>query len=182
MSDDIREVAALEACIGKTPGPMHLKVIDHLDEGAMRWIASSPLFFAGFGDRNSDQGIAVTLGGGEPGFVRVVDATRLRVPLASLDEPLLARVGMGFGALFLAHGIGETLRLNGRVATANGDEIEIAIEECYLHCAKALIRSQFWESPLCADVPVKASGFLAASRLLALATMDLQGRMGTVGT
>jgi hypothetical protein len=34
MSDDIRNIAALEACIGKTPGPMHLKVIDHLDAGA----------------------------------------------------------------------------------------------------------------------------------------------------
>lgn len=61
---------------------MDLKVIDHLDEGAKRWLAASPLMFAGFG---SNGGIAVTLGGGAPGFVETISSNRLRVATALLD-------------------------------------------------------------------------------------------------
>lgn len=35
----ITTTAELEGVIGKTPAPMHLKVIDHLDPGALRWIS-----------------------------------------------------------------------------------------------------------------------------------------------
>lgn len=174
MSDKVENVAALEACIGKTPGAMHLKVIDHLDDSALRWIASSTVFFAGFGD--SGGGIDATLGGGEPGFVRALDARRLRMPLASLDAPQLAVAGSGFGALFLSPGFGETLRVNGRVESSKDGEIVIAVDECYVHCAKALIRSDFWNAPPRSETPRDAAEFFSGSRFLALATMDAQGR------
>ena len=74
----------LEACIGRTPGSMHVKVIDHVDAGAQRWLAASPLMVAGFGIRN---GIAISLGGGKPGFVGVAGTARLRLPAAFLDNP-----------------------------------------------------------------------------------------------
>lgn len=173
MREVIDDIAALEACIGKTPGPVQLKVIDHLDAGALRWIAASPLCFAAFGD---SAGIAITPGGGEPGFARAIDATRLHLPAALLDEPQLARAGQGFGALFLVPGIGETLRVNGRVAAVDGDDIEIAVEECYVHCAKALIRSDFWGAQPRPEAPATAADFLAASRFMALASVDAQGR------
>lgn len=167
----IDSIAALEAVVGKTPPAMHLKVIDHLDAGALRWIAESPLMFAGFGD---GAGIGVTLTGGAPGFASG-DACELRVPLAMLDEPALARQGAAFGALFLIPGIGETLRVNGRVTAIGEGEARVAVEECYGHCAKALIRSEFWAaSPAeAADYP---AGFIAASRFLALATIGAEGR------
>lgn len=177
MNDAVDTIAALEACIGKTPGAIHLKVIDHLDAGALRWIASSTLVFAGCGGGDgSDGDVAVTLGGGEPGFARALDPARLRLPLASLDRPQLLRAGSGFGALFLSPGIGETLRVNGRVALVDDTAIEIAVDECYVHCAKALLRSHFWSAAPCDDVPSGPTAFLAASRLVALATMDAQGR------
>jgi predicted pyridoxine 5'-phosphate oxidase superfamily flavin-nucleotide-binding protein len=169
----IGDVAALEACIGTTPGPVNLKVIDYLDEGARRWIAASILCFAGFGDAD---GVGITLGGGVPGFVQATGPTRLKLPAASLDEPDLAVAGRGFGALFLASGIGETLRVNGRVAAAAADAVEIAVEECYIHCAKALIRSDFWRAAPRADAPEDVAAFLGASQFLALATVDGQGR------
>jgi predicted pyridoxine 5'-phosphate oxidase superfamily flavin-nucleotide-binding protein len=172
-NEAISDVVALEGCIGKPPGPINLKVIDHLDEGARRWIAASKLFFAAFGDADE---IGITLGGGEPGFVSVTSPTRLTLPAALLDEPHLAIAGRGFGALFLVSGIGETLRVNGRVAAADAAAIEIAVEECYVHCAKALIRSDFWGAAPRDDVPDDAADFLAASRFLALATIDSQGR------
>lgn len=174
----IRDVAALEACIGKPPGPINLKVIDHPDDGARRWIAASTLCFAAFGDAED---IGITLGDGEPGLVRAAGPTRLTLPAAWLDEPHLAAAGRSFGALFLATGIGETLRVNGRVAAVAPDAVEVAVEECYVHCAKALIRSEFWRSEFWgaaprADVPDGIADFLAASRFLALATIDGQGR------
>ncbi|SLM46202.1 conserved protein of unknown function [Nitrospira japonica] len=172
MSDSIENVAELEACIGKVPGPIDLKVIDHLDDGARRWIAASPLLFAAFGDGRN---VGMTLGGGEQGFVQVLDASRLRLPAAALDELQLAREGLGFGALFLTPSIGETLRVGGRVAAVKGGEVEIHVDECYVHCAKALIRSKFWEAPAHHQMPDDAPDFVAASRFMALATVDAKG-------
>ncbi len=173
MSDTVDTVAALESCIGRTPGSMHLKVIDHLDAGARRWIASSTLMFASFGRGGT---VAVTLGGGEAGFARAVNDTHLQLALAALDKPDLASVGSGVGALFLSPGIGETLRVNGRVASATAGTVEILVDECYVHCAKALIRSDLWNAQPVENACGDVSEFLAASRFLALATMDAQGR------
>jgi hypothetical protein len=63
MNGEIDNLAGLEACIGRAPAAMHVKVIDHIDAGAQRWLAASPLMFAGFGTR---EGITISLGGGEP--------------------------------------------------------------------------------------------------------------------
>lgn len=168
----IDTIAAFEGVIGKTPAPMDLKVIDHLDDSALRWIAVSPLMFAGFGDGAS---IAITLGGGVPGFASG-SPDILRLPLAALDDPTLARPGLGFGSLFLAPGIGETLRVNGRVADMRDGEAWITVEECYAHCAKALIRSAFWSADPLEEVPDEPTAFAATSRFMALATIDSQGR------
>jgi predicted pyridoxine 5'-phosphate oxidase superfamily flavin-nucleotide-binding protein len=167
----IDTIAALEAVIGKTPPPMHLKVIDHLDAGALRWVAQSPLAFIGFG---ADAGIGLTLAGGVPGFA-TADAHTLRLPVAALDHPDLARPGSPFGSLFLLPGIGETLRVNGRVAGIEADHIRFAVEECYGHCAKALIRSELWAAqPI--PAPDDPATFVAACRFVALATISAEGR------
>ncbi|GGN44371.1 hypothetical protein GCM10011349_09330 [Novosphingobium indicum] len=168
----IDTVAALENVIGKTPGAMHLKVIDHLDDGALRWIAASPLMFAGFG---SDAGVRITLGGGACGFARG-DARELRIPLSSLDDPGLAQPGAAFGSLFLIPGIRETLRINGKVSSADSGEIRIAVEQCYGHCAKALIRSELWSAQPMVDAPGDPAALIATSRFMALATMGMDGR------
>lgn len=172
MSNTISNVTELEACVGKTPGPRDLKVIDYLDDGALRWIAASTVLFAAFGD---SQSLAITVGGGAPGFVEVIDATHLKLSSATLDEPQFAQVGQGVGTLFQTPNLGETLRVNGRVQSVKAEAIEIVVEECYLHCAKALMRSAFWQAAPRADVPNDASEFLAASQLLALATINAQG-------
>ena len=164
----VKTAAELEACIGKTPGAIHLKVIDHLDAGALRWLAQSPLMFAGFGD---GEGIGVTPGGGERGFASG-EAHELRLPCARLDRPALARPGAAFGALFLLPGVGETLRVNGVVSAVDGAEVRIAVNECYGHCAKALIRSAFWAASPDSATPGDVPTFVAAGRFLALATFD----------
>ncbi len=172
MSDvTITTVEALECVIGKTPPPMHLKVIDHLDAGALHWISRSPLMFAGFGDGS---GVGVTLAGGAPGFASG-DARELRLPVALLDDPTLARPGAAFGSLFPLPGIGETLRVNGRVTSVDANEVQIAVDECYGHCGKALIRSEFWSVQSIASAPDDIASFVAGSRFLALASMSAEG-------
>ncbi|WP_224372302.1 pyridoxamine 5'-phosphate oxidase family protein [Hyalangium versicolor] len=167
----IETVDELEAIIGKVPPAIQLKVINHLDAGALRWIAASPLMFAGFARGTT---LGVTLGGGPPGFASG-DAQTLRLPVAMLDEPSLAQVGQGFGALFLLPGTGETLRVNGTVSAQDPGEIHITVHECYGHCAKALIRSEFWEAQPHGRVPSDPSAFIDAARFMALATIDAQG-------
>jgi predicted pyridoxine 5'-phosphate oxidase superfamily flavin-nucleotide-binding protein len=172
-NDTVTDVAALQARVGKLSGPRDLKVIDFLDEHAQRWIATSPFLFAAFGN---GVGVCITAAGGAAGFVQVPNPRRLRLPVTLLDEPHLAQAGGGFGSLFLTPSLCETLRVNGRVLSVDADVIEVEVQECYLHCAKALIRSDFWEPELPTKVPPSAPDFLALSRFVALATIDDQGR------
>ncbi|MET4896910.1 pyridoxamine 5'-phosphate oxidase family protein [Sphingomonadaceae bacterium jetA1] len=171
MSGVIDTVEALEGVIGRTPGAMHLKVIDHLDAGALRWIGATPFMVAGVGDAT---GMDVTLGTGAPGFVDA-ETGALHLPIAALDDPAVMRPGAAFGSLFLIPGIGETLRVNGRVIAIGPDSIRIAVEECYGHCAKALIRSGLW-SAAPVDAPDDPATFVAASRFLALASFGEAAR------
>ena len=168
MDTLIRTVSELEAQVGARPAAADLKVIDHLDAHARRWLAASPLAFAGFSDA---QQVEMTLGGGEPGFATVPDEFHLRLPRAALDDPSLTMPGRGAGLLFLVPGLGETLRINGRVAAMDDAAVVIAVQECYAHCAKALLRSDFWR-PAPGAGPADAAGFLRACRFMALATAD----------
>jgi len=118
----------------------------------------------------------ITIGGGAPGFVEIADPTRLRLAPALLDAPELARENHSIGALFLIPGLGETLRINGRIVAVSDAAIEVGVEECYVHCAKALIRSNFWSARPQDQVPSAVTEFLSAARFLALATINDKGR------
>ena len=169
----ITDVATLEACVGKVPGPLDLKVMDHLDASACQWLGLSPLVFVAFGGSGR---IGITLGSGAPGFVQAPDPRRVCLPMAALDDPGLAQPGDGFGTLLLLPGVTETLRINGRVERIADGRIELAVDECYLHCAKALIRSAFWDAVPGAAVADTAETFVAQTPFMALATIDAQGR------
>ena len=173
MTDIIATVSDLEACLGAPPLGVQMKVIDHIDAKAQDWIAASPLAFVGFAD---DHGTRVTIAGGKAGFASGSTARSLSLPASMMDEPGLARPGLGVGALFLVPGVGETLRVNGRVASADADVVKIDVTECYLHCAKALMRSGFWAGAPLQQVPETASDFLNAGRFMALATDDGAGQ------
>ncbi|MFT4190493.1 MAG: pyridoxamine 5'-phosphate oxidase family protein [Comamonas sp.] len=182
----IQTVAQLEALVGPIPEAAHLKVIDHLDGHAQRWLAASPLAFAGF---SSGPDVRATLVGGAPGFAQAVRGG-LRLPRAALDDPALPRPGQGCGWLFLVPGLGETLRINGRVIEAGEQEVAVAVDECYMHCAKAILRSDFWRPDAAAATPDTTrpttseaadghAGWLRqaeSSRFMGWATADARGR------
>jgi uncharacterized protein len=137
------------------------KQLQVLDGHAQRFIASSPLcVLASVGTAGAD----ASPRGGAPGFVKVADEQTLLIPevvgnrrLDSLhnllDDP---RIGL----LFLVPGTDETLRVNGRACVRDEADllarfdaerqrprvvVEVRVQEVYLHCAKAFMRSQLWE-------------------------------------
>jgi uncharacterized protein len=137
------------------------KEIGRLDKHCRRFLELSPLaILATFGSGGGD----VSPRGGPAGFVKALDDATLLIPdfpgnnrLDSLENILENdRVGL----LFLVPGVDETLRVNGRAAIDTDPElralgvvdgklpiavIRVAVEQAYLHCGKALMRSALWD-------------------------------------
>lgn len=167
----VQNLDMLESLVGTRPPGSDLKVIDHLDAHALHWLASAPLMLAAVGEGAR---LAITLGGGAPGFVQAEHST-LRIALAAFDNGALFTEDTAFGALFLVPGIRESLRINGRVQALHDGDAVIAVHECYVHCAKALIRSQFWGAMAQPHANRTVAEHIAASSFIGLATADRYG-------
>lgn len=139
------------------------KVLPALDVHCRSIIALSPLVMvASFG---ADGRADVTPRGDAPGFVRVEDDATLLIPDRPgnnrLDTLTNLIANPAIGLLFLIPGVDETLRVNGR-AEIRDDEtlrqlfvidgrppatvLRVHVEEAYLHCAKAFMRSHAWDA------------------------------------
>ncbi len=138
------------------------KEIDHIDEVAAQVIATSPLCVLATSD--SDK-VDVSPRGGEPGFVKVLDAGRIAFGDLSgnnridsyrnlIDHPRVA-------LLFLIPGLEDSMRVNGRATVTvdlaireqcrSGESIPhlaivIDVDTCFMHCGKALRRSAIWDT------------------------------------
>jgi len=146
------------------------KQLQRLDVHTTRFIALSPFcVVASAGPQG--QLLDASPRGGAPGFAKVSDPSTVLLPDSGgnnrLDtlENLLADPRIGL--LFVIPGFEETLRINGtarlRDEAAFVDRfaaerqrpklvIEVQVEEVYLHCAKAFMRSQLWQP---ADWPAR---------------------------
>lgn len=167
MSTTIDSKDALRR-VYKNPNPRSVqKEIKLLDRHCTRFVELSPFcVLATFGEGGGD----VSPRGGPAGFVKVLGADSLAIPdfpgnnrLDSLENILEnGRVGL----LFFVPGIDETLRVNGRatidvdpelrdLATVDGKlpiaMIRVAVEQAYLHCGKALMRSALWDPAVQVD-------------------------------
>lgn len=159
--------------VGQLPAPRDLKVIDHVDEHARRWLSYASFGFIAFGSAGNIQLTAV---GGQRGLVSAPDSGHLRVPLAALDDAGVVTNDLSFGALFLVSGMEETLRVNGRVSGIADGQVTLKVEECYLHCAKSFRRADFWSPAPAVQVPTDIPGFVTQSRFLVLATINGRGQ------
>lgn len=131
---------ALEAAVGARPATHHLKSISDLDEHCEAILSASPV--AAVASVAGDGSLHTRLVGGEPGVLGVAGPTRLAVPgTDGLDVPDATPAGI----LALVPGWRETLRINGRLRT--GPDAHLEVEEAFLHCAKAVIRSKLWDEP-----------------------------------
>ena len=137
------------------------KQIDHLDRHCRAFIAASRFLVIATSDGTR---LDVSPKGDRAGFVVVEDDTHLLIPdwpgNSRIDglRNLLAHPNVGL--IFLIPGVRETLRVNGTATIHDEAEllekcahqgrlpltvIRVAVEEVFLHCAKALMRSQLWQ-------------------------------------
>lgn len=153
---------ALRALVG-TPSDLALKKqLSALDAHCQDFIAHAP--FVLVATANAAGQCDVSPKGDAPGFVRVLDERHLAIP----DRPGNKRLdGMRnilsnphVGLIFLIPGRRETLRVNGRACITRDEAllasmetqgkrpllaIGVEVEEVFLHCAKAFIRSALWQ-------------------------------------
>lgn len=158
----ITTIEALRAHYGEVRERSRRKTLPALDPHAHRIIALSPLVMMGsFG---ADGRADVTPRGDAPGFVAVEDDTTLILPDRPgnnrLDSLTNFIANPAIGLLFLIPGVDETLRVNGTAEIHDDPELcarfaiagrspatvlRVAVQEVYLHCAKALMRSHAWD-------------------------------------
>lgn len=133
-----------------------------LDRHMRDFIGAAP--FALVGTVSADGQCDVSPRGDAPGFVKVLTPSAIVIPERPGNKRFdTLRNVMQSGriaTIFLIPGRGETLRVNGRARVirdgdllagmaVNGKApsfgIGVDIEECFLHCAKAVMRSRLWE-------------------------------------
>ena len=138
------------------------KVISFIDEHCIDFISNSP--FLSLATSNADGQCDVSPRGDAPGFVQVLNEKHLFIPERPgnrrMDSAHNIITNPNIGILFLIPGLGETLRINGKAYICRDPEllekcmvngklplfgILVEVKECYVHCAKALIRSQLWK-------------------------------------
>ena len=138
------------------------KQLDHLEKHCRRFIELSPFML--IGSAGPDGRGDVTPRGEAPGFVHVLDDKRLAIPDRPgnnrLDTLTNLLTNPAVGLLFLIPGVDETLRINGQAAIHDDDDLRarfevkgrlpatvlvVTVDEAYLHCAKALMRSKLWD-------------------------------------
>lgn len=137
------------------------KQLDALDSHCQAFIALSPFVVLATSDAAGR--VDATPRGGAPGFVVVQDEHTLLLGDAPGNNRLDALQNLlqnpQAGLLFMIPGVDETLRVNGRVELSTDpadlarccDErrapklvLRMTVQEAFLHCAKAFMRSRLW--------------------------------------
>ena len=138
------------------------KQLDALDAHCKAFIALSPFVVLATADAAGR--VDATPRGGAPGFVRVLDDHTLLLGDSPGNNRLDALQNLienpQAGLLFMIPGVDETLRVNGRVELSTDpadvavcrDErrapkvvLRMTVQEAFLHCAKAFMRSRLWQ-------------------------------------
>ncbi len=158
----INSIKQLRELYGFPSGRAKEKEFSTLDFHATNFINNSPFLVLSTSSKEAKQDASPR--GGAVGFVKVLNENQLVIPDAKGNnriDSLTNIVETGrTGLLFLIPGVDETLRLNGRAFLSTDSKyldlftseqnrpnacIVITVEEVYLHCAKALMRSKLWD-------------------------------------
>lgn len=180
MRTEITTEAALRALLGNPAQRVVDKDRQALTSEHRAWLAASPFCLVATSDAAGTCDVSPK--GDPPGLAVVVDDTTLAIP-----ERQGNRRADGFanilqnprvGLIFFVPGRGDTLRVNGR-ATLLSDApyaeqmvvrghrpeviVEVAVEQIFFHCAKALLRSKLWDPQTWAPDAVPSRAQLAKS-------------------
>jgi len=139
------------------------KQMSKLDTHATNFIEKSPFLIL---STISNQGnMDASPRGGKPGFIDILNDQEIAIPDAKGNNRIDSIVNIvesgRVGLLFLIPGVDETLRVNGSACITTDEHILnrysseqhppksciiVNIEEVFLHCAKALMRSKLWNN------------------------------------
>jgi len=152
----------LREMLGEPHPAVQAKVFDHINPEARSFIEHAALALLATSDAEGN--LDVSPKGDAPGFVTVEDDHTLLLPdrkgnkLAYGFLNILATHQIGL--IFVIPGVRETLRVNGRAELTRDPAIlerlsakrkpaelctRIAVDECFIHCGKAMIRSKLWQ-------------------------------------
>ena len=153
--------AVLREMIGTPHELVIKKTVSVIDEYCKKFIAMSPLLFLATADAAGNCDVSPR--GDQPGSVYVVNDYQLVIA----DRPGNKRVDSLFnivanphvGLIFLIPGLEEVLRINGRATIIKNKDIlsnmslkgkppllgiGVDVEECFIHCPRALKESNIW--------------------------------------
>ncbi|WP_062514629.1 pyridoxamine 5'-phosphate oxidase family protein [Halobacillus sp. KGW1] len=162
FKETIQTEEELRAIIGIPSDLVKNKVLTYLDHHCAAFISKSPFLVISTADEFGFCDVSPR--GDEAGFVRVLNEKQLVIP----ERPGNKRVDSmrnilsnpSAGLLFFIPGMEETLRVNGKATLVTDDEllesmshkgkkpllgIGVEVEECFVHCAKAFLRSGLWK-------------------------------------
>jgi len=171
--DQLREI------YGYPSGRAKDKQLNSLERHSIHFIENAP--FLTISTINNAGEMDCSPRGGNPGFVKVLNNNCLVIPDAKGNnrvDSLSNIVENGnIGMLFIIPGLDETLRVNGHAYISTNEEhmnlfsseekrikacIIITIEEVFLHCAKAFMRSKLWSK----ESQLKRSDFPSMGQML----------------
>ncbi len=150
------------------------KEIDHIDDAAARMISASPLFILA---TSNGERVDISPRGGTPGFVKVVDEQHIAFgDLAGnnrIDSYRNLVEHASIAMLFMIPGLEETMRVNGAASVSTDIEIRnlcadggrvpnlaivVEVATCFMHCGKAMRRSQVWDTETWPEENARPSG------------------------
>ncbi|GAA4270398.1 pyridoxamine 5'-phosphate oxidase family protein [Hyunsoonleella aestuarii] len=152
----------LRKLYGYPKGRAKDKVLTKLEKHAINFIETSPFLVMSSSSEAGKQDASPR--GGSTGFVKILDDNTLIIPDAKGNNRVdsisnIIETGR-IGLLFLIPGINETLRINGSAYLSSDPTylklfseeqnppiacIHVTVEESFLHCAKAFMRSKLWD-------------------------------------
>ena len=152
-----------------------VKVKGGMSEFVQKFIQASP--FVVMASSDPDGNCDASPKGGKPGFVKVIDDTRLLLPDVAGNRLFQSYQNMDdnphVGLLFMIPGVNDTVRVNGTVTIVDKEELErqevelslywtddnakhlqgiiINVEESYGHCPRAYNFAKLWDTDQIAE-------------------------------
>jgi len=175
----IKTIDELRRLYGYASGRAKIKELKKLDKHSIRFIETSP--FLVISTVNNVGKMDTSPRGGNSGFIKIIDDKTLYIPDAKGNNRLdslsnIIQTGQ-VGLLFFIPGMDETLRVNGSAFISVDEDklnlfsnlknqpksiISVTIEEVFLHCAKAFMRSELWDK----DAQITRSDFPTMGQML----------------
>ena len=160
---ELNDAVAVAAYYGEPSSLARDKTLTRPDKYTRQFIDRAP--FMVMATASADGDLDASPKGDAPGFVHIIDDVTLAIP----DRPGNRRADGAYnivasgriGLLFMIPGMNETLRVNGRASMTTDPTLlekllaqgkppvaacRVVIDEVFLHCAKALVRSKLWDN------------------------------------